>query len=117
LQRWEPELKGKTFPSGLFNNSVQLLSFLHKQGVMILAGTDCENPYIVLGPSLHEELEWYVKGGLTPLEALQTATLNPAIFLHKEKQLGTVEKDKLADLVILDQNPLAGIKNTRTIML
>lgn len=97
------------------SNALQLLSFLHKEGMMILAGTDNENPFVVDGFSLHDELEYYVEAGLTPLEALQTATLNPAIFLHKEKDLGTVAKGKFADLVVLDKNPLADIKNTRTI--
>jgi len=99
----------------MFQNFLQMLSFLHKQGVMILAGTDTENPFVVPGFSLHDELELYIKAGLSPLEALQTATLNPAIFMHKENELGTVAKGKLADLVILDQNSLVEIKNTRTI--
>jgi imidazolonepropionase-like amidohydrolase len=60
-------------------------------------------------------LENYVETGLTPLEALQSATLNAAIFLHKENELGTVEKGKLADLVILKDNPLKDISNTRKI--
>src|SRR5215510_14673507 len=55
------------------------------------------------------------RGGLSPLDALQTATLNPAKFLGKEKELGTVEKGKLADLLLLDANPLADINNTRKI--
>lgn len=97
------------------SNALQLLRFLHKEGMMILAGTDNENPFVVDGFSLHDELEYYVQAGLTPLEALQTATLNPAIFLHKENELGTVAKGKFADLVLLDKNPLADIKNTRAI--
>jgi imidazolonepropionase-like amidohydrolase len=67
------------------------------------------------GFSLHEELEWFVKAGLTPIEALQTATLNPARYLGKEKELGTVERGKLADLVLLDANPLEDIRNTQRI--
>ena len=53
--------------------------------------------------------------GFTPLEALQTATLNPAQFLGMEDRLGTIEKDKLADLVLLDANPLDDIRNTQKI--
>jgi pimeloyl-ACP methyl ester carboxylesterase len=67
------------------------------------------------GFSLHEELEWLVKAGLTPIEALQAATLNPAQFLGREKELGTVERGKLADLVLLDDNPLEDIRNTQRI--
>lgn len=56
-----------------------------------------------------------VKAGLTPLEALQTATLNPARFLNPTSSLGTVEKGKIADLVLLEANPLTDIGNTRKI--
>ncbi|MGI8601271.1 MAG: amidohydrolase family protein [Chitinophagaceae bacterium] len=58
---------------------------------------------------------WFVVGGLTPAEALRTVTMNPAIFLNKQKQLGTVDVGKLADLVLLDANPLEDISNTRKI--
>jgi imidazolonepropionase-like amidohydrolase len=64
---------------------------------------------------LHEELELFVKAGLTPLQALQTATLNSAVFLKREAELGIIEKGKLADLVLLEKNPLEDIKNTRSI--
>ena len=56
-----------------------------------------------------------MEAGLTPIAALQAATINPARFLSKEKHLGTVEKDKIADLVLLEENPLEDIRNTRTI--
>jgi imidazolonepropionase-like amidohydrolase len=56
-----------------------------------------------------------VSAGLTPMEALQAATLNPARFLDKERELGTVEKGKLADLVLLEANPLEDIRNTQKI--
>jgi imidazolonepropionase-like amidohydrolase len=56
-----------------------------------------------------------VQAGLTPLEALQTATINPAEFLGLAKTLGTVEEDKIADLVLLDANPLENIANTKRI--
>ena len=64
---------------------------------------------------LHDELELLVLAGLSPLEALQTATRNPAEFLGLQKDLGTVEEGKLADLVLLDADPLAHIGNTRRI--
>jgi adenine deaminase len=67
------------------------------------------------GFSLHDELALMVEGGLTPLEALRTATLNPARFLGKLDDLGTIEKGKLADLVILDANPLDDIHDTTKI--
>jgi imidazolonepropionase-like amidohydrolase len=60
-------------------------------------------------------LELFVKAGLTPMEALQTATLSPAKFLGRTNDLGTVEAGKLADLVLLDSNPLDDIRNTQKI--
>ena len=114
-QSWYNRRESFNIEKGWTENAIQLLSFLHKQGVMILAGTDNENPFVVDGFSLHDELEYYVQAGFTPLEALQTATLKPVIFLHKKNDLGTVTKGKLADLVILNKNPLDDIKNTREI--
>jgi len=88
---------------------------MHRAGVKILAGTDTYNAYCFPGFSVHDELELFVEAGMTPLEALQTATVNPAVFLRRERSLGTVEKGKLADLVLLDANPLEKIGNTRKI--
>jgi imidazolonepropionase-like amidohydrolase len=65
--------------------------------------------------SLHDELELFVQAGLSPMEALQTATLNPARFLGREKDLGTIEKGKIADLVLLEASPLESIGNSRKI--
>jgi imidazolonepropionase-like amidohydrolase len=65
---------------------------------------------------LHRELEWFVAAGFTPLEALQTATINPALFLNRGRDLGTIASDKLADLVLLTRNPLVDIANTRSVV-
>jgi imidazolonepropionase-like amidohydrolase len=95
---------------------LEVVQMLHKAGVPFLAGTDTPpGVYIFPGFSLHEELQRFVAAGFTPLEALQTATLNPAKFFQMEDQQGTVEKGKLADLVFLDANPLADISNTQKI--
>jgi imidazolonepropionase-like amidohydrolase len=95
---------------------LEVVQLLHKAGVPFLAGTDTPpGVYIFPGFSLHEELQRFVAAGFTPLEALQTATLNPATFFHYEDQLGTVETGKLADLVLLDANPLDDISNTQKI--
>ncbi len=64
---------------------------------------------------MHDELELLVQAGLTPLEAIQTATINPAKFLGLEKSFGTIEKGKQADLVLLEANPLENIANTKKI--
>jgi len=95
---------------------LEVVKGMHRAGVQFLAGTDTPpGVYVFPGFSLHEELQRFVAAGFTPMEALQTATLNPAKFLGMEAQLGTVEKGKLADLVLLDANPLDDIRNTQKI--
>jgi imidazolonepropionase-like amidohydrolase len=84
-------------------------------GVLLLAGTDVGVPLQVPGISLHVELGRLVEAGLSPLEALQTATLNPARILEMADSLGSIEPGKLADLVLLDANPVDDIRNTQMI--
>lgn len=89
---------------------------LHQAGVPFLAGTDTPSGVFVFpGFSLHDELEIFVRAGFTPREALETATVNPAIFFGRERDLGTVEVGKSADLLLLEANPLDDIRNTRKI--
>jgi imidazolonepropionase-like amidohydrolase len=88
---------------------------LHKAGVPLLAGTQSAMSYASPGTWLHDELYYFVQAGLSPFEALKTATVNPARFMRREKDLGTIETGKLADLVLLDANPLTDISNTRKI--
>ena len=88
---------------------------MHEGGVPILAGTDGGEPYSFPAFGIHDELRLLVDAGLTPLEALQTATLNPARFFGRESELGTVAVGKLADLVLLAANPLTAIGNTTKI--
>jgi imidazolonepropionase-like amidohydrolase len=95
---------------------LEVVNAMHHAGIPFLAGTDTPpGVNIFPGFSLHEELERFVAAGFSPLEALQTATLNPAKFLGRENELGTIEKGKLADMVLLDANPLDDIGNTRKI--
>jgi Amidohydrolase family len=95
---------------------LEIVNKMHKAGVPFMAGTDtAAGVHVFPGFSLHEELVFFVKAGFTPLEALQTATLNPAHFLGKQVDLGTVEIGKIADLVLLDANPLDDIRNTQKI--
>jgi imidazolonepropionase-like amidohydrolase len=89
---------------------------MFRAGVPFMAGTDtAAGVHVFPGFSLHEELALFVKAGLTPMQALQTATLNPAKFMNRVADMGTVEQGKLADLVLLDANPLDDIDNTRKI--
>jgi hypothetical protein len=92
-----------------------ILAMMNKAGVPIMSGTDVGNPFILPGFTLHEELIDLVQAGFTPAEALKTATYNPAKFMGMLDRLGTVEKGKLADLVLLDANPLEDIHNTQKI--
>lgn len=91
------------------------IGVMRQAGVKFMAGSDVGNEYIYSGFSLHDDLASLVKAGLTPMEALQTATRNPAEFLGLLDSLGTVEKGKYADLVLLEANPLEDISNTQRI--
>lgn len=84
-------------------------------GILVVAGTDTSVSGVLLGVSSQMELVLLVESGLTTTEALRTATLNAATMLGREKDLGTVETGKLADLVVLDANPLADIRNIRKV--
>ncbi len=97
---------------------LKLLKILQEKGVGILASSDAAwiNPYIFHGFSVLDEIERYVnEAKLTPAEALQTATLNPAKFLGKQNEFGKIETGFVADLVLLEANPLEDIKNIRRI--
>jgi len=97
-------------------HELEIVRKLHAAHVPFLAGTDTPAGVDVIpGISLHLELERFVAAGFTPLEALQTATLNPALFYNKRADFGSVEKGRLADLLLLEANPLDNITNTRKI--
>jgi hypothetical protein len=99
----------------VFPTFLRIIGAMHRAGVKFLAGTDATLIHVVPGFSLHTELALLVKAGFRPLEALQAATIAPARFMEREKELGTVEAGKFADLVLLDANPLDDISNTRRI--
>jgi len=104
----------KQFPA-IFAGFKDLVPLLRAHGIGLLAGTDLGTTGIVSGASLHDELALLVDAGYTPAEALRFATLNPARFLGLSDSLGTVEAGKIADLVLLERDPLADIRNTRRI--
>lgn len=97
----------------LLPQELKFVGHMYHADVPILAGTDAMGgPYVYPGFSLHEELALLVGAGLTPLAALQAATIGPARFMGQADRRGTVEVGKVADLVLLDRNPLADIHNS-----
>jgi imidazolonepropionase-like amidohydrolase len=93
----------------------RIISIMHKAGVPILAGTDSPMPGEYPGFALQDELQLLVQSGLTPMEALRAATIEPAKFLHIDKASGSVAVGKRADLVLLDADPTKDIRNARRI--
>jgi imidazolonepropionase-like amidohydrolase len=94
-----------------FEKELAIVGALHRAAIPVVAGTDQTVP----GHSLHREIELYVQAGFTPMEAIQAATIVPARAMGLEKELGTVEKGKRADLILIDGNPLADIRDTRNL--
>ena len=116
--RMMPDLLHDPLPlrQDYFARNLQMVGALHHAGVPFLAGTDtAPGIYVMPGFSLHDELANFVEAGFRPMEALQTATSNPAKFLGTEVNSGSVEPGKIADLVLLRENPLEDIHNTRKI--
>lgn len=111
----EPTDTEKAVRGKLWQKQLEVVRRMKEAGVPFMAGTDLGTAYIYPGFSLHDELALLVEAGFTPLQALRTATRNPACFLGQMDSLGTVEEGKIADLVVLDANPLADIHNTRKI--
>jgi len=99
------------FMDSVFQRYLDTVGALHRAGIPIVAGTD----QVVPGHSVHREIELYVKAGFTPMEAIQAATIVPARAMKLDKEAGTVEAGKRADLIILDRNPLSDISNIRSV--
>lgn len=123
LESWTPEHspygektdRGYLQRQRIHERMAEITGMAAEEGVGILSGSDTPNAYVFPGFALHEELELLVDAGLTPLQALQAATVNPARFLNATDSLGTVEEGKVADLVLLDANPLEDIRHIRRI--
>ena len=96
----------------VFQQQQKLVGMMQRFGVPLMTGTDVSNPWVVPGFSVHDELALFVESGMTPAEALRAATLAPARFLGRTQALGAVARGKLADLVLLDADPLVDIHNT-----
>lgn len=122
--RWDPgqdgrlqgrEAEDREIERQFFARDRALLAPMAAAGVPVLAGTDAGDPYGVPGFALHDELAELVAAGLSPMAALQSATREAAVFLGLQDRLGTIAVGRLADLVLLDADPLADIRNTRRI--
>ena len=98
-----------------FDESMKIVGLMYRSGVPILAGTDSMNPHCFPGFGIHDELALLVDAGMSPLAAIQAATRNAAQFIGQLDRRGTIEVGKVADLVVLDKDPLADIHNTRAI--
>jgi imidazolonepropionase-like amidohydrolase len=119
-ERTEPQRRRWNFQEfqlarSLFSAEQHVAGSMFRAGVPLMAGTDAMNPYCFPGFSLHDELVLLVESGLTPLAALQAATLNPAKFLGRSSEIGTIETGKIANLVLLRADPLSDIHNTTQI--
>jgi imidazolonepropionase-like amidohydrolase len=99
----------------LWPKVLQLTKMLYDNGVLILSGTDIPNFDLVPGASLHHELEILVEAGIPPLEVIKIATRNGAQALGIEENAGTIESGKQADMIILSDNPIDNISNTKKI--
>jgi imidazolonepropionase-like amidohydrolase len=97
------------------SNDWKLTGELHRAGVPLLVGSDSLDPFVFPGDSFHHELAELVRAGFSPMEALEAATRGAAVFLGREKELGTVESGHAADLVLLSANPVESIANTRKV--
>jgi len=94
---------------------LNMVGKMHDADIPIMAGTDTPIFFLTPGRSLHQELALLVEVGFTPLEAIKTATVNPAKYFEMENELGRIQENMWADMVILEDNPLENIDHTRSI--
>ncbi|MFX1474771.1 MAG: amidohydrolase family protein [Promethearchaeota archaeon] len=106
---------GADYTKRMLEISSVLIKALHGAGARLILGTDAGNPFVWPGYSVHEELKLLVKAGLSPYEALKTATVSAAESLGRQNVIGTVAPGKRADLLVVEDNPLADISNTSKI--
>jgi len=107
----------KSIDPDVFSDAQKALKRLHDEGVKIALGTDSGAPGVVIGKGVHKELELMVEAGLTPMEAIMAGTKNAAQNLGKGDELGTIEQGKLADMIVVSEDPQGEISNTRGIQM
>ena len=122
---WEPDINrasqqgydqaGEFVHADFYAAASAQVGIANRLGVKLLAGTDNIDTYVFSGASLHDELGMLVEAGLTPLEAIQTATINAARFSGLDHEFGSVELGKHADLILLNENPLLDVSNTKDV--
>jgi imidazolonepropionase-like amidohydrolase len=115
LNVYEAIIKEEPQNQYLWSKVLQLSKMLYDNGVTILSGTDIPNFDLVPGASLHHELELLVEAGIPPLEVIKIATRNGAQALGIDKDVGTIEPGKQADMIILSDNPVDSMSNTKKI--
>ncbi|MDP3468829.1 MAG: amidohydrolase family protein [Daejeonella sp.] len=108
-------IEGKNLSRDIYSLAKEQVATANEIGVPIMTGTDVTDSYVFAGFSIHDELEDLTKSGLSNLQAIQCATIIPAKFVGEDKKYGTIETGKIADLVILNKNPLEEIANSREI--
>jgi hypothetical protein len=122
---WEPDInravskgddsQGTYVHADFYALAASHIALAQESGISIMSGTDNIDTWVFTGASLHDELAYFVEAGLTPFEALRTATILPARFAGLEQELGSVDIGKRADLVLLNANPLDNISNSADI--
>jgi imidazolonepropionase-like amidohydrolase len=90
---------------------------LYDHGIKLAVGTDAGNPAVFFGPSVHREMELMVEAGIPPAEVIKAATANAAEILGQGDKLGTIMGGKLADILVVEGNPLQNIRNTQNIVM
>lgn len=113
MARIARDTDGVNVHAGMLALAQSQVKAAHAAGVGILAGTDTPDSYVFAGSGLHDELALYVRAGLTPLQALQTATINPAVFAGIADRTGSVAVGKTADLLLVGRNPLLDLPALR----
>jgi len=118
LEKWwgTPEPAPGPLELELLSEFGPLTASAYRAGIRLLAGSDAGDPNVVPGFALHDEMQLFVEAGVPPLVAIRSATLEPARALGVSERVGSIERNKAADVVLLGADPLADIRNTRRIV-